>query len=59
MQLEWAENLRTECREFRVPFYMKQVAGRIPEMGRDFIPPDLHVFEYRGAARRDPHPLIR
>jgi protein gp37 len=46
MQLGWAESSVAECREFGIPFYMKQVAARTPEMGRDFIPPDLQVFEY-------------
>jgi protein gp37 len=49
MQLEWAENLLAECREFRVPFYMKQVAARTPGMGKEFIPPHLHVQEYPAA----------
>jgi protein gp37 len=46
MQLGWAESLLAECREFRIPFYMKQVAARTPEMGKDFIPPHLQVRQY-------------
>jgi hypothetical protein len=53
MQLEWAENLLAECREFRVPFYMKQVAARSPGMGKEFIPPHLNVQEFRNF--RSPH----
>ena len=54
MQLEWAENLLAECREFRVPFYMKQVAARTPGMGKEFIPPHLQVQEYPGAYEDQP-----
>ncbi len=60
MQLEWAESLLAECRELKIPFYMKQVAARTPDMGKDFIPPHLQVFEYLAplceSVRRDPRP---
>jgi protein gp37 len=49
MELSWAENLLAECREFGIPFYMKQVAARTPGMGKEFIPPHLQVQEYPGA----------
>ncbi len=46
MELKWAEDLLAECREFGIPFYMKQVAARTLALGKEFIPPHLEVFEY-------------
>lgn len=39
MDLAWARDLRDQCRELGVPFYMKQVSGKQP------IPPDLMIRE--------------
>ncbi len=40
MKLEWARNVRDQCKEAGVPFFMKQVSGR----GK--IPDDLNIKEY-------------
>lgn len=46
MKIEWAENLLAECREFGIPFHMKQVAARTPDIGHECIPPHLYVKEF-------------
>ena len=40
MEADWARDLRDQCRIHRVPFFMKQMAGKKP------IPSDLLVREY-------------
>ena len=44
MDPDWARDLRDQCRIHRVPFFLKQMAGKAP------IPADLLVREYPTAA---------
>ena len=46
MQEEWARNLLAECRERKVPFFMKQYAALTPEAGKKLIPADLLIHEF-------------
>lgn len=45
MQPAWAETVRDECAEARVPFFMKQMTGKRP------IPADLMVREFPALRR--------
>jgi protein gp37 len=40
MNVEWARSLRDACAASGTPFFMKQMAGKLP------IPPDLLVRQY-------------
>lgn len=40
MDVQWARDLRDECKRFGVPFFMKQMTGKAP------IPPDLMVRQF-------------
>lgn len=37
MQLEWAENIRSQCKNAGVPFFFKQVGGRTPKAGGNLL----------------------
>lgn len=44
MEPAWARAVRDQCRVARIPFFMKQMAGKRP------IPPDLQIREFPQAA---------
>ena len=44
MKIEWARQLRDQCKAASIPFFMKQTSGRIP--GKVPIPPDLMIREF-------------
>ena len=46
MALEWAENMREECRLFGVKFFMKQMSARTPDEGKALIPAHLLIHEF-------------
>ncbi len=47
MEIEWARDLRTQCREINIPFFMKQLGGH-PDKKHDLadFPEDLRVREF-------------
>lgn len=44
---DWARSIRDQCKEFNVPFFMKQVDKKIP------IPNDLMIREFPDNNRED------
>lgn len=46
MEQKWAEDLRAECAEFGISFFMKQMSARTPEQGAALIPASLLVREF-------------
>ncbi|MGH3427737.1 MAG: DUF5131 family protein [Mycobacteriales bacterium] len=48
MQESWAENLRRQCAELGVAFFMKQMSARTPGAGKALIPPHLNVQQFPG-----------
>jgi hypothetical protein len=44
MKIEWLRQLRDQCKAASIPFFMKQMSGRIP--GKVPIPPDLMIREF-------------
>jgi protein gp37 len=46
MEMEWAENIKAECEEFGVAFFMKQVSARTPKQAAALIPAHLLVREF-------------
>jgi len=45
MDPDWARALRTECRSYGIPFYLKQMAGKRPipeDLMVRMLPPELH-----------------
>jgi protein gp37 len=46
MSIEWAENLKKECEENGVSFYMKQMSARTPEEGAALIPAKLLLRQF-------------
>jgi len=46
MSIEWAENLKKECEENGVSFYMKQMSARTPEEGAALIPASLLLRQF-------------
>jgi protein gp37 len=48
MKQEWAENLRFECENDGVAFWMKQMSARTPEQGAQLIPAELLIRQFPG-----------
>lgn len=46
----WAENVKDECEEFGVAFYMKQMSARTPDKAADLIPAHLLIRKFPGEA---------
>lgn len=46
MEQAWAENIKAECEEFHVKFFMKQVSARTPKQAAALIPAHLLVREF-------------
>ena len=44
----WAENIQSECREFALPFFMKQMSAFTPTQGKNLIPAHLLSQEFPG-----------
>lgn len=42
----WAANLLRECREYGIPFFMKQMSAATPAKGKALIPEHLRVQEF-------------
>jgi len=47
MHLEWAESLRDQCKAAGVPFFMKQMSGKI-RADRDAIPAHIDIQQFPG-----------
>lgn len=45
-QKVWAEEIRDQCKEAGVAFYMKQMGGLTPKEGAAAIPPELMIQEF-------------
>ncbi len=48
MEQEWAENLRAECENDGVAFWMKQMSAQTPDKGKDLIPTHLLIHQFPG-----------
>lgn len=46
MVLKWAADLKAECQEKNIPFFMKQVSARTPNEGKLLIPESLKAQEF-------------
>lgn len=46
MSTQWAEDLKKECEEHKVSFWMKQMSARTPEEGAALIPVELLVRQF-------------
>lgn len=46
MQLEWAANIKRECEEFGVAFFMKQMSARTPGKAAELIPAELLLRQF-------------
>lgn len=46
MELSWAENIKRECEEFGVAFWMKQMSARTPEKAAALIPAEMLVRKF-------------
>lgn len=46
MSQSWAENLKKECEDSGISFWMKQMSARTPEEGAALIPVDLLVRQF-------------
>ena len=54
MDLEWARDLRDQCRDAGVPFWMKQMGGHPNKRARfEDIPEDLRIREFPNEAQTD------
>jgi protein gp37 len=45
MEIEWAENILAQCREYSVPFFFKQMSGKEKATRLD-IPEHLKIREF-------------
>lgn len=48
MNVEWARSVRDQCRAAGIPFFFKQMSGKIP------VPPDLKIQEKGGKIKHEP-----
>lgn len=46
MKLAWAENIKIECEEFGVSFFMKQMSAQTPTKAKELIPANLLIHEF-------------
>jgi protein gp37 len=46
MQLNWAQDIKAECEEFGVAFFMKQFSARTPHEASELIPAHMLVREW-------------
>lgn len=51
MEQEWADNIKSECEEFGVAFFMKQMSARTPEKAAELIPASLLLRQFPKAYR--------
>lgn len=51
MEQEWADNIKAECEEFGVAFFMKQMSARTPEKAAELIPASLLLRQFPGGHR--------
>lgn len=42
----WAYRVLGECRDYHIPFFMKQMSARTPDQGKALIPSDLQIQEF-------------
>lgn len=49
MEQSWAENIKAECEEFGVAFFMKQMSAFTPSQAAALIPAHLMVREFPGS----------
>lgn len=46
MQLSWAESIKSECEEWGVKFFMKQMSARTPDEAKNLIPTHMLVQQF-------------
>lgn len=46
MELAWAENIKNECAEFGVAFFMKQLSARNPKQAAELIPAEMLIRQF-------------
>ena len=46
MELAWAENMRLECAQKGIAFFMKQMSAATPELGKSLIPAHMLIREF-------------
>jgi len=48
MELKWAEDIKAECEEFGVAFFMKQLSAQTPSKAKDLIPAHMLIHQFPG-----------
>ena len=48
MELKWAEDIKAQCEEFGVAFFMKQLSAQTPNKAKELIPAHMLIQQFPG-----------